>query len=189
MLKGYLFENGLGLRLSGDVSDLTALHCTIRKVVSVIVDYELRDTAVSNLLIDFLEKIERAYSGTEFTEQLILQNKECTHYGFGCSWMELLMVNGLLRSLADYVVMDELDDINLLVLEYLIRKAVLETDKQEVSLIQHYIGKRLVCLNIRSFLADLNFNNADFNGTSDRDSLKRIQEYLAPYFESSKQHN
>ncbi|MNL57449.1 hypothetical protein D3C87_1810140 [compost metagenome] len=103
--------------------------------------------------------------------------------------MELLMVNGLLRSLADYVVMDELDDINLLVLEYLIRKAVLETDKEEVSRIQHYIGKRLVCLNIRSFLADLNFNNADFNGTSDRDSLKRIQEYLAPYFESSKQHN
>ncbi|MDR6781820.1 hypothetical protein ABIE26_001692 [Pedobacter africanus] len=189
MLKGCLFENGSGVKLLGELSDLNALHCTVRKITSVMVDYGLTDTAASTLLVDFLEKIETAYSGKGLTEQAVFQHTVFTYYGFSCTWMELLMINSLLRSLADYTATDERDDVNMLLLEYLIRKAVSQLDKEELSGIHHYIGKPFVCLNIRHFIAQFNFNNADFEDSADRDSLNRIQEYLSAYFEGSKQHN
>ena len=189
MLKGCLFENGSGVKLLGELSDLKTLHHTVRKVMGVVVDYELSSTAASALLVDFLEKIEGAYSGRGLKEQAVIQHTDYTYYGFTCSWMELLMINSLLRSLADYAVTDELDDVNMLLLEHLIRKAVVHMDREDVSGIRHYIGKPFVCLDIRHFITNFSFNNADFEGSADRDDLKSIQQYLSTYFEGSKQHN
>jgi hypothetical protein len=189
MLKGCLFENGLGIRLTGDPLDLTALHTTVRKILTVVVDYELQDTDTSNLLVDFLEKIERAYSGKELREKLFVQRKECTYYGFGCTWIELLMINSLLRSLSDYAVIDDLDEINMQLLEYLCRKALSCIDSKDSIGIHHYIGKRFACLNIKHFIAHFSYNNDYFKAESDLASLKKVQQYLSPYFEDNMQHN
>ncbi|MBB5437502.1 hypothetical protein HDC92_001174 [Pedobacter sp. AK017] len=186
MLKSCLFENGSGIRLSGELSDLIALHGTVRKIISVVVDYELQATDASNLLVDFLEKIEQAYLGEELVEQYVVQRKPCTHYGFGCSWMEMLMINSLMRSLAEYAVLDELDDINIQLLEYLCRKTLSGIDKADVTGIHHYIGKRFVCLNIRHFIANFSYKDSDFKVGADRDSLKKVQQYLSVYFEESR---
>lgn len=186
MLKSCLFENGSGVRLTGELSDLTALHGTVRKIVSVVVDYELQATDASNLLVDFLEKIEQAYLGKELVAQYIVQYKSCTHYGFGCSWMELLMINGLMRSLAEYAVLDELDDINIQLLEYLCRKALSGIEGADVTGIHHYIGRRFVCLNIRHFVANFSYKDSDFNVGADPDSLRKVQQYLSVYFEENR---
>lgn len=189
MLKGCLFENGAGLELWGELSDLNTLHYTVRKMMSVVVDYELADTAASALLVGFLEKIEGAYSGRGLKEQTAFQHTGYTCYGFVCSWMELLMVSSLLRSLADYTITNELDDVNMLLLEGMLRKAVSHPDRGDLSAVHHYIGKPFACRNIRHFIRHFNFNNADFEGSTEGDSLKRVEQYLSVCFEGNKQHN
>ncbi|WP_316811619.1 DUF6904 family protein [Pedobacter heparinus] len=188
MLKGCLFENGSGVRISAELSDLTALHCTVRKILSVVVDYEMEDTDTSNLLVDFLEKIEQAYLGKELIMKSVVQHKDVVQYGFTCNWIELLMINSLLRSLSEYAVTDELDDINMQLLEYLCRKAISGIDKDNTTGIYQYIGKRFACLNIRYFIAHFSYPDVEFKGASDWDSLRRIRQYLSVYFENTKQH-
>lgn len=128
MLTGCLFENGVKVRIIGDTSDLISLHETVRKITVVTVDYELKDTSVSNLLVDFLEN------------------------GFESSWIELLMISRLLRLLSGYVVTDELDEVNMLLLEHIIRKTISPANEQEYTAFNNYIEQEFLCVNIKQFV-------------------------------------
>lgn len=128
MLTGCLFENGVKVRVIGDTSDLISLHETVRKITGVTVDYELKDTSVSNLLVDFLEN------------------------GFESSWIELLMISRLLRLLSGYVVTDELDEVNMLLLEHIIRKTISPANEQEYTALNNYIEQEFLCVNIKQFV-------------------------------------
>lgn len=141
MLTGCLFENRVSVRILGDTSDLISLHKTVRRITVVIVDYELNDTSVSNLLVDFLENIEKAiYKNLTVSE------------GFESSWTELLMISRLLRLLSGYVVTDELDEINMLLLEYIIGKTISPANEQEYIGLNNYIEQEFLCVNIKQFI-------------------------------------
>lgn len=187
MLKGCLFENGLGLKLYGDPSDLISLHATVRKISTVVNDYELQSTDTSALLVHFLEKIEHAYSGKGLTEKLIIQHRQYLYYGFHFTWMESLMINSLLRSLSDYIELDELDEINMQLLEYHCRKALSCVDSKDTLGVHYYIGKKFSCLNIKHFIINFSYSKDYFKAESDLASLKKALQYLSPYFKSSLQ--
>nr|WP_068892586.1 hypothetical protein [Pedobacter panaciterrae] len=152
MLTGCLFENRVGVKLLGDTSDLISLHKTVRKITLVIVDYELEDTDVSNILVDFLENIEKAYTGIAISEEKTIHRNQAIYYGFQSSWTELLMVSSLLRLLSEYVVTDELDDINMRLLEYIIRETTSSINKQEYIAINSYIEKGALRVSIKQFI-------------------------------------
>lgn len=141
MLTGCLFENRVGVRILGDTSDLISLHKTVRKITVVIVDYELKDTSVSNLLVDFLENIEKA-----------IHRNQTVSDGFESSWTELLIISRLLRLLSGYVVTDELDEINMLLLEYIIGKTISPANEQEYTGLNNYIEQEFLCVNIKQFI-------------------------------------
>lgn len=141
MLTGCLFENRVGVKIFGDTSDLISLHKTVRKITMVIVDYELDNTNVSNLLVDFLEDIEKA----------IHRNKGM-YYGFQSPWIDLLIVSSLLRSLSEHTVTDDMDKINMHLLEYIIEQTALSVNKQDYIAIINYIEKGVLCVGVKQFV-------------------------------------
>ncbi|NRF41451.1 DUF6904 family protein [Pedobacter foliorum] len=158
MLTGCLFNNGAGVKILGDTSDLISLHRTVHKVTMLIVDYELEDTEVSTLLVDFLECLEKAYTGVALREEKIIHKNRVVCYGLEISWIELLMVSNLLRYLADYVVTDELDEINMRLLEYITRKTIATVSEEEYQIISNYLGKRFSYVNIKQFIKSFSCN-------------------------------
>lgn len=158
MLTGCLFNNGVGVKILGDTSDLISLHRTVHKVTILIVDYELEDTEVSNLLVDFLECLEKAYTGAALCEEKLIHKNRAVCYGFEISWIELLMVSNLLRYLSEYLVTDELDEINMRLLEYITRKTISSVSEEEYLIISNYLGKRFSCVNIKQFIKSFNGN-------------------------------
>ena len=156
MLTGCLFKNGAGVKILGDTSDLISLHRTVHKVTILVVDYELEDTEVSNLLVDFLESVEKAYTGVALREEKLIHKNRIVCYGFEISWIELLMISRLTRCLSDYVVIDELDDINMQLLEYITRTTLSMVSEEEYLIISNYLGKRFSCVNIKQFIKSFN---------------------------------
>lgn len=171
MLTGCLFENGGGVKILGDTSDLISLHKTVRKITMVIVDYELEDTDVSNLLVDFLENIERAYTGAAIAEEKLILKNQTIYYGFESSWIELLITSSLLRSLSDYVVTDELDEINMRLLEYITRRTTSTISKEEHLIINDYLGKSFSCINIKQFIKTFACSLQSFKNATNQTSL------------------
>jgi len=171
MLKGCLFENGLGMCFYGDPSDLNSLHVTVRKILTVVVDYDLEDTDVSILLVGFLEKIEQGYSGIGLTGiSLSIKGKQMP-YCFGCSWIELLTINGLLRTIEDYADTDELDQVNMLLLEYLLAKETSRMEVEDAAIINRCIGRKFSYLSIKQFIADFNYDIDDCGSEMDVSAL------------------
>lgn len=185
MLKGCVIENGLWFRLSGDPSDLIALHDTVRKIQALVIEYGFHDSDTSNLLVDFMKKIEHGYSGkTESVKESVYVD-ERNYSGFSCTWIELLICSNLMRLMSDYTIMDELDDINVQLLEYLTCKAISDIDKKEASGISQYIGKRFVCLDIKRFIAEFSCSPAAIKSDDDPDSFRDVLQYLNLYFEDN----
>lgn len=185
MLKGCVIENGLWFRLSGAPSDLIALHGTVRKIQTLVIEYGSRGSDTSNLLVDFMEKIEHAYLGKTEPVKEFVYGDERTYCGFSCTWIELLIWSNLMRLMSDYTIMDELDDINMQLLEYLTWKAISNIKKKEISGISQYIGKRFVSLDIKRFIADFSCSPAAIKSDDDPDSFREVLQYLSLYFEDS----
>jgi len=174
MLTGCLFNNGAEVKILGDTSDLISLHRTVHKVTMLIVDYELEDTEVSNLLVDFLECLEKAYTGAALREEKLIHKNRAVGYGFEISWIELLIVSNLLRYLSEYVVTDELDEINMRLLEYITRKTISTVSEEEYLVITNYLGKRFSCVNIKQFIKSFSCNVQNFRRRSTYDNLNSL---------------
>lgn len=138
MLTANLYTNKTIIKILGEVSDLKGLHETVRKIMLVVVDYEIGDTHVSDLLVSFLEKIELAYIRNE---------------GLAVHWTEILMVSSLLRALAGYTVMDDQDEVNLLLLESFTADAVSLADEEAPAEIIRQIKELFNFRSIRQFIA------------------------------------
>lgn len=185
MLKGCVFKNGLWFRLTGDPSDLVALYASVRKLLDLVIEYELHGSDISNLLVGFLEKIESANLGKAEIELVEVHGNERAYYGFCCTWMELLMCNNLMRLLSEYTVMDDLDEINMQLLEHLTRKAISQVDREDIGEIYQYIGRSFVCLDIKRFIAGFSCSAEVLKKAYDPVSLREVLQYLNPFFVDS----
>lgn len=152
MLNGSLLENKSDVKVLGDALDLVTLHQSVRKIMLVIVDYEVQNTQVSDLLVAFLERLELAYVGNDLTAEIKTCNSQLYYFGFSIPCMELLIVNFLLRSLAGYTVTDLVDKVNVILLENIAVNAVAEAADEDLIAMESHLNDKMDCIDVRQLI-------------------------------------
>ncbi|WP_118193696.1 hypothetical protein [Albibacterium indicum] len=137
MLTGSYTKSDFSIKISGDVSDFQALQKTIFKLMCLIEHYHPNNCEILKLFEGFYEKIDKA-------------EKQST--SLQCTLGELLIIFNLLISLKEYLIADELDHVNLLLLEHILRNSVQGSNTKELHLIEALIGKKFIFNKMKSFI-------------------------------------
>lgn len=164
----------------GDALDLVELQKTLYKVTSLIAGYDLEDSDIFLLFSHFSQKAEGAWLAGCPQRNAVYGKAEVHYHCFETSAKELLVLSSLLRVLADFVIITELDEVNIYLLEHLAKKALSITDHQEAGLIREGIHKSMKSSGIKRFIQHFRCYRNDAKLQSEGTSLQTIGEYLFP---------
>lgn len=171
MLQSNPSKKGTGIEIWGDYGDLANLHKTIHKIGSRLNEYDKKLKGQSDIIMSFAYEIRKAFEGSRKKENFFFEaENKVEYYGFPYLWTDLLFAISVLRSNAGYVTMDELDQANLYILEYNLKKSLVEYDPKGAEQIQHFIGQRIPINNELIFLMlqGINFEYLSQNPTKTR---------------------
>lgn len=162
MLTGILLKDRKSICLSGDRSDLASLQQTIAKVTQLFHENKLANTEASQLFSNFQESITTSlYQKPSSFVSAAWKNGHSSlpsSYSLTGSWTELLIIFNLFVSLSDYIITDASDKVNLLLLENILQNAA-SVDSPAGSLQRkHFIGKRFVFNNLKSFIKEFTYD-------------------------------
>lgn len=141
MLQAYPTIKGTGIELLGDYADLCNLYSTFQKLFKEDTEIERERTRILTIMS---YEIRHAYQGDRLVKKVEYDaGNKVSYYGCRIDWITLLYTISCLRDHAGFIVLDELDHANLLVLEYFCKKALFEYDAQGANIIQNFINARI----------------------------------------------
>lgn len=177
------FENKKRIVISGDVLDLSVLKNTIQKAIELVDTYETGNTDTSKLLRDFLARLEKALCGQALNQNHVTTYKAVEYCGFNSSWMELVLLNNLLQVFSAYMLFDELDEVNLILLGYLCKQAIPADKQKDASAISNHIQNSMPYINIKQFINQFKCNVV-YAFEKEKEMVKEVIELLSPNMES-----
>lgn len=177
------FENKKRIVISGDVLDLTTLKNTIQKTIELVDAYEVSNTDISKLFRHFFVRLEKALCAQGLMDQRCIGELKLVYFGFNSSWMELLILNNLLQGLSVYLVRDELDEINIMLLGYLCKQGIPEDKKRDASAISHHIHNSFSFTNIKQFINHFKCSVV-YAFEKEKETVNEMVELLSPNRES-----
>lgn len=191
MLQSNPTKKGTGIEIWGDYGDLSNLHATIHKIGARLNEYDEKFKGQSDIVMSFAYEVRKAYEGRRLEAEFNFDSENnVKYYEFQYLWTDLLFAISVLRFNAGYVVMDELDQANLYILEYNLRKSLFAYDPKGAQQIQHFIGQRI---NIHDKLIFLMLQGINFEYLSDRPTKSRFRNipnlitgYTSPFTETHK---
>lgn len=135
---------GTGAEFWGDCNDLESLYGTMSKLAE---PSNLSNSyARSKQLLTIIPyDLRHAYQEERLIDHNILNGVDTytTYYGFRADWITILYTISALRYNAGMVATDELDQSNLMLIEYCTRKALYEFDPIGASAIEQFINSRI----------------------------------------------
>jgi|GEM_PF-1242450 len=167
MLTGFLAKDGISLHISGSVSDFQILQETISKIILLTQGDSLQETSVSQLFVDFSEKIKNA----SLRKVALPHQPESGFYTFTSTFMDAIFVLNLLISLSEYILTDELDEVNILLLTYLLKKAANNYEPKDSICIKDVIGEKFMFNNIKTFIMGFQYHE---QGVHPKLSFKKL---------------
>ncbi|MGB6152278.1 MAG: hypothetical protein WBG48_09815, partial [Pricia sp.] len=171
--------------------DLSSLHSTIHKIGTRLNDYDEKFKGQSDIIMGFAYEVRKAYEGSRLKEEFNFSSQDKVYYqGAQYLWTDLLFSISVLRLNAGYVTMDELDQANLYILEYITRKSLFEYDPKGAQDIQDFIGQRI---NVHDKLIFLMLQGINYEYLSNRPTKTRFRSipkliigYTTPFTETHK---
>jgi len=135
---------GTGAEFWGDCNDLESLYGTMSKLAE---PSNLSNSYARNeqLLTIIPYDLRHAYQEERLIDHNILNGVDTytTYYGFRADWITILYTISALRYNAGMTATDELDQSNLVLIEYCTRKALYEFDPIGASAIEQFINSRI----------------------------------------------
>ena len=174
------FENKTNIEIMGDALDLAELQKTLYKVSSLVAGYKLEDSDVFLLLTHFSQKTESAWLTGNPRRNAVYGKAEVYYYGFETSSMELLVLSSILRAFSAFLMINELDEVNICLLEYLAKRAISAAGQQETETIKGSIQQGVECSGIKRFIQDFRCYKNDAQAQSEEKSFKTMTGYLIP---------
>lgn len=189
MLQGNPSRKGTGIEIWGDYGDLASLHKTIHKIGNRLNEYEDEFKGQSDIVMSFAYQVRKSFEGSRMKEEFSYDSEnKATYYGFQYLWTDVLFAIAVLRANAGYVTTDELDQANLYLLEYNLKKSLFEYDPKGADLIQNFIGQRINVHDklIFHMLQAINFEYLSQNPTKTRfrNIPNLIIGYTSPFSET-----
>lgn len=144
MLYGNPSAHGTGIEFWGDNNDLTCLYSTVSKL-SYFEQKDIQNHGRNSHLLTILSyEIRHTIQGDRLTNTAIDNGiNKTTYYGFRFDWITLLFSISALRYNAGLKPSDDLDQCNLMLLEYWTRKALYMYDAQGAKQIEIFINARI----------------------------------------------
>jgi hypothetical protein len=174
------FENKTTMRIMGDALDLAELQKTLYKVISLVAGYKLEDSDLFLLLSHFSQKTESAWLAGSPGRNSVYGKAEVNYYCFETSPMEVLVLSSVLREFSVFLMINELDEVNIYLLEYLAKRALSNRDQKEVEMIRERIHQSMESSGIKRFIQDFRCYSNHTQEQSEEMSLKTMTEYLIP---------
>lgn len=143
MLTGSYAKSDFSIRISGNVSDFQALQKTIFKVMLLVEHHlEYRNCEILELFKGFNEKVDKAVT---------------LNFPLLSTLGELLIFFNLLISLREYLITDELDHINFLLLEHILKTSIQDPSTKEMHPLETLIGKKFIFNKMKSLIEDFEY--------------------------------
>lgn len=168
------------MQLMGDALDLAELQKTLYKVTSLVAGYKLEDSDVFLLLTHFSQKTESAWLAGNPQRNTVYGKAEVYYYGFETSPMELLVLSSILSAFSDFLMMNELDEVNVCLLEHLAKRAISAAEQSDAGTIKERIQRSLEFSGIKRFIQDFRCYKNDAQEQSEEKSFKNMTGYLLP---------
>ncbi|WP_342331466.1 hypothetical protein [Pedobacter sp. FW305-3-2-15-E-R2A2] len=174
------FENKTNMQIMGDALDLAELQKTLYKVTSLVAGYKLEDSDLFLLLTHFSQKTESAWWAGSPGRNSVYGKAEVNYYSFETSPMEVLVLSSVLRELSPFLMINELDEVNIYLLEYLAKRAQSNMDQREVGTIKERIRQSMESSGIKRFIQDFRCYSNHTQEQSEEMSLQTMTGYLIP---------
>lgn len=175
------FENKTNMQIMGDALDLAELQKTLYKVSSLVTGYKLEDSDLFLLLTHFSQKTESAWLAGSPGRNSVYGKVEVNYYSFETSPMEVLILSCVLREFSTFLMINELDEVNIYLLEYLAKRALSNRDQKEVEMmIRERIHQSVESSGIKRFIRDFRCYSNNTQEQSEEMSLKAMTGYLIP---------
>ena len=136
---------GTGAEFWGDCNDLESLYNTMSRLSQPTKTSDSSYARNEQLLSIIPYDVRHAFQGERLIDRNILNgvNKHTTYYGFRSDWITLLYTISALRYNAGMMTTNELDQSNLLQLEYWTCKALHMYDDKGANSIELFINSRI----------------------------------------------
>lgn len=182
MIQSNPSKKGTGIEIWGDYGDLANLYDTIHKIAIRLNEYDNKFKGQSNILLSFAYEIRKSFEGSRRQEKFEFdsQNK-VEYYGSAYLWTDLLFSISTLRHNAGYVTLDELDQANLYLLEYNLKKSLVEFDPIGAEQIKHFIGQRIPINNELIFLMLQGINFEYLSQKPSKTRFRKIPSLIISY--------
>lgn len=179
MLQACPTTKGTGIVLYGDYADLYNLYTTFQKLFKEDTEIERERTRILTIMS---YEIRHAYQGDRLVKKIAYDaDNIVSYYGCRIDWITLLYTISCLRDHAGFVILDELDHANLLLLEYWCKKALFEYDAQGANTIQNFINARINTHDKFVYLIHQEIVNQFFRMKPGKNRFRRIPELLLQY--------
>lgn len=139
MLQAFPTQHGTGVKILGDYGDLTSLYDTITELF----DEEQNDIAFqrTRILTVLSYEIRHAFQHDRLCEEFRYDNDNIViYYGFKVDWITLLFSICCLRYNASFKIINEVDQYNLYLLEFLCKDSMKSYDLQGGSVFESFIN-------------------------------------------------
>lgn len=174
MLQSNSTKRGSGIEIWGDYSDLHSLYSTIHKLRNKLDDSKPKDKGQSEIMMNFAFELRKSFENNRLKQKFSFDSQlETEYYGFKYLWTDLLYLISILRFNAGYITLNELDQGNLFILEYNIKKALYEYDPIGAQVIEYFIGERI---NINDELVALTLNAINIEFLTRKSGKKRFRD-------------
>lgn len=142
MLRFEPTKHGTGIKLLGDYGDLNSLHQTFWNLMPESRNISMRERV--RLLSIMSYEVRHAMQHHRLCETISYddQNK-VTYYGCQIDWICMLFTISCLRYNAGYASLNQQDQANLMLLEYLTERAMNQYDPQGASTLKNFINARI----------------------------------------------
>lgn len=174
------FENKTNVLIMGDALDLAELQKTLYKVTSMVAGYELEDSDLFLLFTHFSQKTEGAWLAGNPQKNSVYGKAEVYYHSFESSTMELFLLTSLLRALSSFLIINDLDEVNIYLLENLSKRAVSGNHQQQMELIRERVYKTLESSGIKRFIQDFRCYETEQNEPAEELRFEAVTRYLVP---------
>ncbi|WP_257668524.1 hypothetical protein [Parapedobacter tibetensis] len=144
MLKGTIAENDADIWVSGNMDDMEGLRRSLEKISKFLHESGFANQASFGVIADMEEQLNQWFRR--------VHGKPSTRCTVKVDLFELLALYGLMSSLFDYLVTDEIDEINKLLLVLILKNVSNQLPLGDRTTIQQFICKRFEFPDLRHFM-------------------------------------
>lgn len=141
MLTGFPTKRGTGIAIYGDHADLRSLYTTVHKFSEK--QGQAPTSSQATILMNFAYEVRKAYEDQRLNDSLTVFGAEVRYPGFNFLWTDVLVLSNVAHRRASQTNTGELDYVNLVMLDRIIREAMEAYDPVGAGQLRNFIGQRI----------------------------------------------